>query len=891
MDLIKYSPDFLNLNLSAYKFSIFSLSISIQSREKIPKKAHKLFYAEILYTFINRCTDINNKALLILELKNEISSKISGLNKNLVEEKQILIDNLITLLEENLKSIKTLNDLFYFFRQELEDINEIILPENFDSNGEEEISKNMPVFNIKGIGLIDIYIRKCLLCFKRMSYPKLIKLFEDIIKYNNGEILQNTLQNLSIKEREDYFSEIFNKNANSFYFSELFAKKYDEINQRKDENIFEENNKINILNNDELKFNHKLFLIHKFYDYHLKYLYNDNTTTNQTKLHYCLLYLTNLYYDCGYYEHALQILFECVKLSQSNCDHEALLKCFLWLSIIYIQKGNFNLASQCLKTCLIKSFQSNYQLIYLISSIELSNLNYIFGTSEGVKKIEKKNFFNHDFNNLEEKIISHSNDFEHLLNNIADYFSLNLNTGNSINANNNSQNGKDIGSNYDFNEGVKNNEDINKMICYTNMHQVIDYLLQGRFSLCIIYLKIIVKELFEEENSVFNYKSKKFNRYVEGNNRKQNFEINNMEDKIPIKEFDSELILQLTNLIISVMEYDFNFCAEYLINVINLNKILNKNFCFSLINEKIKLLSILMLNKYLSQNKFYQYHEIDNTKNNSSLKTLGVCYIFIQDYYSFIHKFNLDEKLISLDFNLNSELLIFLEKCKEYHFNTIYKKASILLVKSYINQDKFTEAMNILSPMIYYNENNNENNINNNNIYEENEFLYSNINYNNDNNENDFEISKNINEIEYNIHDNIVGSIYQSYLYHKNEMYSKAEMIINQIKNKIEIYCSIEEKFDYYYLFTIINKSEFYIKDLLKYAIMLNNENKINKILNLMKELKYADYESIKKNVDILIEENHKFIEYSNNFDFDADGAVEILYSINITNNNVINNL
>ena len=423
------------------------------------------------------------------------------------------------------------------------------------------------------------------------------------------------------------------------------------------------------------------------------------------------------------------------------------------------------------------------------------------------------------------------------------------------------------------------------------MHQVIDYLLQGRFSLCIIYLKIIVKELFEEENSVFNYKSKKFNRYVEGNNRKQNFEINNMEDKIPIKEFDSELILQLTNLIISVMEYDFNFCAEYLINVINLNKILNKNFCFSLINEKIKLLSILMLNKYLSQNKFYQYHEIDNTKNNSSLKTLGIYYIFIQDYYSFIHKFNLDEKLISLDFNLNSELLIFLEKCKEYHFNTIYKKANILLVKSYINQDKFTEAMNILSPMIYYNENNNENNINNNNIYEENEFLYSNINYNNDNNENDFEISKNINEIEYNIHDNIVGSIYQSYLYHKNEMYSKAEMVINQIKNKIEIYCSIEEKFDYYYLFTIITKSEFYIKDLLKYAIMLNNENKINKILNLMKELKYADYESIKKNVDILIEENHKFIEYSNNFDFDADGAVEILYSINITNNNVINNL
>ena len=60
------------------------------------------------------------------------------------------------------------------------------------------------------------------------------------------------------------------------------------------------------------------------------------------------------------------------------------------------------------------------------------------------------------------------------------------------------QNGKGLVDNIDFDEGVKNNEDINKMICYTNMHQVIDYILQGRYSLCIIYLKIIVKELFEE---------------------------------------------------------------------------------------------------------------------------------------------------------------------------------------------------------------------------------------------------------------------------------------------------------------------------------------------------------------------------------------------------------
>ena len=122
-------------------------------------------------------------------------------------------------------------------------------------------------------------------------------------------------------------------------------------------------------------------------------------------------------------------------------------------------------------------------------------------------------------------------------------------------------------------------------------------------------------------------------------------------------------------------------------------------------------------------------------------------------------------------------------------------------------------------------------------------------------------------------------------------MISKAELLLNQIKNNIEIYCSIEEKFDFYYLYTIIKKCDIYIKDLLKYAIKLNNENKVEKILNLMREIKYQNYENIVKKVESLIEENHKLIEYSNSFDCEADGAVEILYSINITNNNFFNDI
>ena len=884
MDLIKYSPEVLNLNLSAYKFSIFSLLISIQDKNKIRNKEEKLFYAEILYHFINRNTDITSKSLLISELKNQISSKISEINKNLVNKEENLTKTLINILNENLTNIKTLNDLFSFFKQNLSIMKEISLPENFNVNGEDEIEKNILVSNIDGIGITDIFIKKCLLSFKRLSFPKLIKLYEDIIKFTNDEILINRAENLSIKEREYYFSEIFNKNPNSFFNSEIFF----DINKNS------ENNKQEIfLNNDDennKKLNQRLFLIHKFYDYHLKNLYNDNSTTNQTKLHYCLLYLTNLYYDCGYYEHALQILFECVKLSQSNCDHEALLKCFLWLSIIYIQKGNYNLASQCLKTCLIKSFQNNYQLLYLISSIELSNLNFIFGAGVGLKN-ENQNFSSNNFifNNLEEKIISHSNDFEHLLNNIADYFSLNLNNGNNNqNSNqNNEKNNKDWLNSIDFNEAVKNNDDINKLICYTNMHQVIDYILQGRYSLCIVYLKIIVKELFEEEKSTFNYKNKKYINNTNNINKNEN----KYDENIPIKEFDAELIFQLTNLIISIMEYDFDFCSKYLMNIINLNKTLINNFGFSLITNKVTVLSILMLNKYLSQNKHYLYHDIFNTKNNSTIKSLGVYYTFILQYYNFVHKYNDNEDLNNIDIDYNNELLSFIEECKEYHFNTIYKKASILLVKSYINQGRYTEAMQILSPYIFCNETNDYNL--NNNVYYENDYLYNNLNINLNNNleENDFQISKDINVIEYNIHDYIVGILYQSYISEKNEMYTKCDFLLNKIKNEIDIYCSIEEKFDFYYLYSIINKCDAYLKDLIKYAVVMNNEKKIEDVLNLMKKLKYENYENIKKKVENLIEENHKIIEYANNFNFDADGAIEILCSINLTNNNFIINI
>ena len=844
MDLIKYSSDLLCLNLSAYKYSIFSLIISIHNKEKIQDKNEKLFYAEILFYFINRISDINSKSALISELKYQISSKILELKKNTsLKEEEKYSDTLISLLNENLASIKTINDLFSYFKQNLSFMKEIPIYIDYNPKGEKEIEENLPSFFMDGFGIIDIFIKKCLLSFKRLSFPKLIKLYEDIIKFNNEKILINQNENLTNKSKDMLFSEIFSKNVNSFFNSEIFCE---------NNNNLESNS--NILNN-------RLFLMHKFYDYNLKNLYNDNSTTNQTKLHYCLLYLTNLYYDCGYYEHALQILFECVKLSQSNCDHEALLKCFLWLSIIYIQQGDYNLASQCLKTCLIKSFQSNYQLLYLISSIELSNLNLIFGANVGIKSNKKnKNYYIYK-DNLEEKIISHSNDFGHLLTNIAEYFSVKQNIGDSKNISDNSM------TNLNFNEAVNKNEDIIKLINYTNMHQVINYILEGNFCLSLVYLKIIVKELFEDENSIFNYNNKIYLK------KREKIDNNNDNDKIPLKEFDSELLVSLTNLIISIMEFDFEFCSDYLIKICNLNKALNTSYNFSLITNKITILSYIMLNKYLSQNQIYHFHDLNkNLKNSSSIKLLGIYYIYVQKFYSFVHKYNTEEELITIDFDLINELQKFIEECKEYHFNEIVKKSSILLAKVFIKQNRTTEALEILSPM----------------NFELSDSDIENNNYDYDNNE---ENNQNNNVIEYNLHDQIVATLYQSYLCEKNEMYSKTEILLEKIKKNIEIYGNIEEKYDYYYLLSLHYKSDKYLIDILKYAVLLNNENKIKECLILMKELKFKNYDKIQENIQKLVNENHKYISYANLFNFDADGAVEIIYAINTSNKNFINNI
>ena len=79
----------------------------------------------------------------------------------------------------------------------------------------------------------------------------------------------------------------------------------------------------------------------------MKYYYSEIAGENKT--HYALLNSAEEYFHKNYYEQSVDILIECIKLDQNNCDHEGLIKCFIWLHKIFRNLGNFETVNLFLK--------------------------------------------------------------------------------------------------------------------------------------------------------------------------------------------------------------------------------------------------------------------------------------------------------------------------------------------------------------------------------------------------------------------------------------------------------------------------------------------------------------------------------------------------------------
>lgn len=496
MNIITNSNNLSTISITPYKYSICSLIYSFSIRTnyifQYSIETESFIYYETITELLNLLPGESTKSELIKDIESLIFQKAQLHNitdSSLIKQLQT---NVIKLLNSNLSKIKNINDIYNFFKESLS----ILQPNRILNEQTIQRSQFEQTFiEFDSGGYIDNFLRKCTNNFNKMSFNDLIHLFENIFKFNNNEIINNIL---SSKENEKLFENYFNKSPlNSTMLKSMLNKD----NEYTHLSSFINTNK-NILIND------KLYNIHKFYDHNLQYIYNDNLNANESKIHYSLLYLINLYYESGYYEKAIQVVFECVKLSQSNCDHEALLKCFLWLSKIFIQTGNFDLASQCLSTCLIKSFQNNFQLLYLLSSIELVNLNFVFNSEIGLTNSNTASI-----KSLEEKILSHSNNCLHLYKNISDYYTL--------------MNEKEIKG------------DLNTMINYTHTHLIYNLMRKGEYSLAIDYTKIYLNEIYRNAST-----------------------LNNITATL------NEIISNVISLLMNIMEFDYCFAIETIYDIL-----------------------------------------------------------------------------------------------------------------------------------------------------------------------------------------------------------------------------------------------------------------------------------------------------------------------------------
>ena len=171
MELIEYTKEFTSLDLTPLKHSICSLIISFN---KLKNEKEIFIYYETLDSLINNYINETSKLELEKKIKENIKKVCQNKNIEEKEEKQIEI-KMIKELKNNLNKIKTINDIYSIYRDEIPSL-------RIESQSE----KNQN-FSFSNGGHIDNFLRKCLNSFNRMSFPQLIKLYEDIIKYNNEE--------------------------------------------------------------------------------------------------------------------------------------------------------------------------------------------------------------------------------------------------------------------------------------------------------------------------------------------------------------------------------------------------------------------------------------------------------------------------------------------------------------------------------------------------------------------------------------------------------------------------------------------------------------------------------------------------------------------------------
>ena len=331
-------------------------------------------------------------------------------------------------------------------------------------------------------------------------------------------------------------------------------------------------------------------------------------------------------------------------------------------------------------------------------------------------------------------------------------------------------------------------DDLNSMINFTNFHLIYNLIRKGEYSLTIEYVKIMLKEISN------------FNLY-----NQTNYEIMN----------------NCICLLMNILEFDYLFCIKTIIEIIKEQKDISFN----------EYVLWIIINKYcVEYNKNENYHSAINTN-------IGIFYQFINEYYELYYEFNKDFLLEENGAFIEDKLQNYIQKCKQFHINAYKIKALILLSKVYMNQTRYTEAMEILN-----------------------------------------KIATNANG---SIFNKTIAKINLCYCYYKLNYHSKAKEILQEIKPKVDNICSITDKYDYYYISSLYEKNETMIKKCIHLGVILNNQSKIEKAIELLNE---SQKQNELTKITQLLDKNDKLFSILNLYNTTAKEALEIIYIINNSN-------
>jgi hypothetical protein len=272
-----YFPSHLKIiNLTPYKISICRIIITILKNEKLNRIALsnlKLF--DVLKQLINEYKCEISKNLFYQKLK-EVTKNIFQ-NEAYSNKSDQVSEVLIEEIETFYNKIKSINDIYTFFNIDIHDL---------------KIRNEEGFILLENGGWVDNFVRKCLFAFYKLSFEDINKLYVNLRNYINGDelIIQLTSRESEIlfeKQIIEFDQGKLTKNEEKYLKHFNYRHKYFFLAKN-------ENMKLGSLDN-----------IHKFFDYNMKYFYND-ASQNETKIHYLLLNMVEFYFNNSFYEQAIQ---------------------------------------------------------------------------------------------------------------------------------------------------------------------------------------------------------------------------------------------------------------------------------------------------------------------------------------------------------------------------------------------------------------------------------------------------------------------------------------------------------------------------------------------------------------------------------------------------------